>query len=287
MGRLKQHCQTVRAMSAVLIISLFASGCTIKLAYNFLDWGIYWQLEDYVKFNRDQRSLVKDEITKLVDWHRSDELPQYADKLELLAEGLDSGLTIDLLNDTYNALSDSWQRLVIETLPAAADILSKLTEQQINAFFDILIAEEEDDARDIERDTQDQLIAEREEYISEKVTDLVGKLNDEQKLLIAQWAQDIKPTERLSLDHSIQWRTKMQAAMADRQDKQQLEQALILLFANPDQLWSDQYRQLIDTNQSLIIRLLFDINQTLTVKQRQKLIKKLNSFIKDLRDLSR
>jgi hypothetical protein len=79
----------------------------------------------------------------------------------------------------------------------------------------------------------------------------------------------------------------MQAAMADRQDKQQLEQALILLFANPDQLWSDQYRQLIDTNQSLIIRLLFDINQTLTVKQRQKLIKKLNSFIKDLRDLSR
>jgi hypothetical protein len=165
--------------------------------------------------------------------------------------------------------------------------LSKLTEQQINAFFDILIAEEEDDARDIERDTQDQLIAEREEYISEKVTDLVGKLNDEQKLLIAQWAQDIKSTERLSLDHSIQWRTKMQAAMADRQDKQQLEQALILLFANPDQLWSDQYRQLIDTNQSLIIRLLFDINQTLTVKQRQKLIKKLNSFIKDLRDLSR
>jgi hypothetical protein len=79
----------------------------------------------------------------------------------------------------------------------------------------------------------------------------------------------------------------MQAAMADRQDKQQLEQALKLLFANPDQLWSDQYRQLIDTNQSLIIRLLFDINQTLTVKQRQKLIKKLNSFIKDLRDLSR
>jgi hypothetical protein len=79
----------------------------------------------------------------------------------------------------------------------------------------------------------------------------------------------------------------MQAAMSDRQDKQQLEQALMLLFANPDQLWSDQYRQLIDTNQSLIIRLLFDINQTLTVKQRQKLIKKLNSFIKDLRDLSR
>lgn len=287
MGRLKQLFKTVRAITAVLVISLFASGCTIKLAYNFLDWGLFWQLEDYVKFNRDQRSLVKDEISKLVDWHRSDELPKYADKLEKLANGLESGLTIEQLNETYNALSDGWQRIVIETLPAAGEILSNLTEQQVNAFFKILIEEEEDDARDIEHDTSEQLIAENEAYIREKVADLIGKLNDKQKLLIAKWAQDIEPTEQLSLDHSIQWRTKMQAAMADRQDKQQLEQVLMILFANPDQLWSDQYRQLIETNQRLVIKLLFEMNQTLTDKQREKLIRKLNSFIKDLRDLSR
>jgi hypothetical protein len=252
-----------------------------------LDWGLFWQLEDYVKFNRDQRSLVKDEISKLVDWHRSDELPKYADKLEKLANGLENGLTIEQLNETYNALSDGWQRIVIETLPAAGEILSNLTEQQVNAFFKILIEEEEDDARDIEHDTSEQLIAENEAYIREKVADLIGKLNDKQKLLIAKWAQDIEPTEQLSLDHSIQWRTKMQAAMADRQDKQQLEQVLMILFANPDQLWSDQYRQLIETNQRLVIKLLFEMNQTLTDKQREKLIRKLNSFIKDLRDLSR
>ena len=287
MGRLKQLFKTVRAITAVLVISLFASGCTIKLAYNFLDWGLFWQLEDYVKFNRDQRSLVKDEISKLVDWHRSDELPKYADKLEKLANGLESGLTIEQLNETYNALSDGWQRIVIETLPAAGEILSNLTEQQVNAFFKILIEEEEDDARDIEHDTSEQLIAENEAYIREKVADLIGKLNDKQKLLIAKWAQDIEPTEQLSLDHSIQWRTKMQAAMADRQDKQQLEQVLMILFANPDQLWSDQYRQLIETNQRLVIKLLFEMNQTLTDKQREKLIRKLNSFIRDLRDLSR
>jgi hypothetical protein len=287
MGRLKHLFKTVRAITAVLVISLFASGCTIKLAYNFLDWGLFWQLEDYVKFNRDQRSLVKDEISKLVDWHRSDELPKYADKLEKLANGLESGLTIKQLNETYNALSDGWQRIVIETLPAAGEILSNLTEQQVNAFFKILIEEEEDDARDIEHDTSEQLIAENEAYIREKVADLIGKLNDKQKLLIAKWAQDIEPTEQLSLDHSIQWRTKMQAAMADRQDKQQLEQVLMILFANPDQLWSDQYRQLIETNQRLVIKLLFEMNQTLTDKQREKLIRKLNSFIKDLRDLSR
>jgi hypothetical protein len=287
MDSLKQYYKTVRALVAVLAISLFVSGCTIKLAYNFLDWGLYWELEDYVKFNRDQRSLVKDEITKLVDWHRSGELPKYADQLEKLADALENGLTVEQLDQTYNALSDGWQRIVIETLPAATNILSNLTDQQISDFFEVLIEEEKDDANDIKRDTQEQLAIEREEYVSEKITDLVGKLNDEQKTLIAQWALKIEPIAQLSLDHSIQWRTKMQATMAERQNKQQLADTLLVLFANPDQLWSDEYRGVIEKNQHLVMTLLFDINQTLTDKQRDKLIRKLNSFVEDLRDLSR
>ena len=58
MGILKLNYKALRALLAVLVISVFASGCTIKLAYNFLDWGLYWELKDYVKFNRDQRLQV-------------------------------------------------------------------------------------------------------------------------------------------------------------------------------------------------------------------------------------
>jgi hypothetical protein len=286
MGKLKQHYKTFRTLLAVLAISIFASGCTIKLAYNFLDWGLYWQMEDYVKFNRDQSSLVKDELSKLVDWHRSDELPKYADQLEKLSNGLENGLTVEQLDDTYNSLSIGWQRIVIKTLPAATDIMSKLTDQQVNDFFEILIEEEQDDARDIERDTEETLSEERAEYLSKKISDLIGKLNDEQKTLIVQWAPRIQPTAQLSLDHTIQWRIKMQSTMVERQNKQQLEETLLVLFANPDQLWSDKYRRAIEKNQHLVMQLIFDINQTLTDKQRRKLVRKLNSFIEDLRDLS-
>jgi hypothetical protein len=286
MGKLKQHYKTFRTLLAVLAISIFASGCTIKLAYNFLDWGLYWQMEDYVKFNRDQSSLVKDELSKLVDWHRSDELPKYADQLEKLSNGLENGLTVEQLDDTYNSLSIGWQRIVIKTLPAATDIMSKLTDQQVNDFFEILIEEEQDDARDIERDTEEKLSEERAEYLSKKISDLIGKLNDEQKTLIVQWAPRIQPTAQLSLDHTIQWRIKMQSTMVERQNKQQLEETLLVLFANPDQLWSDKYRRAIEKNQHLVMQLIFDINQTLTDKQRRKLVRKLNSFIEDLRDLS-
>tara|TARA_B110000261_G_scaffold160365_1_gene199849 strand:+ start:516 stop:1379 length:864 start_codon:yes stop_codon:yes gene_type:complete len=286
MGILKLNYKALRALLAVLVISVFASGCTIKLAYNFLDWGLYWELKDYVKFNRDQRLQVKNEISQLIDWHRSDELPQYADELEKLSIGLESGMTVEQLEKSYDNLRDSWQRIIIKTLPAAVDIISNLNDQQINDFFDMLIEKEGDDAKDIESGTSARTLEEREAYVSEKVSDVIGELNEAQKALIAQWARRMEPTKEFSLVQAIKWRTRMQAAIAQRHDEQQLEKNLMVLFANPNQLRSANYRRVIEKNKHLVMQLLFDLNQTLTSQQRSKLVKKLNGFIEDFRDLS-
>lgn len=286
MGILKLNYKALRALLAVLVISVFASGCTIKLAYNFLDWGLYWELKDYVKFNRDQRLQVKNEISQLIDWHRSDELPQYADELEKLSIGLESGMKVEQLEKSYDNLRDSWQRIIIKTLPAAVDIISNLNDQQINDFFDMLIEKEGDDAKDIESGTSARTLEEREAYVSEKVSDVIGELNEAQKALIAQWARRMEPTKEFSLVQAIKWRTRMQAAIAQRHDEQQLEKNLMVLFANPNQLRSANYRRVIEKNKHLVMQLLFDLNQTLTSQQRSKLVKKLNGFIADFRDLS-
>ena len=286
MGMLKLNYKALRALLAVLVISVSASGCTIKLAYNFLDWGLYWELKDYVKFNQDQRLLVKDEISQLIDWHRSEELPQYAHQLEKLSIGLESGMTVEQLEESYHNLRDSWQRIVIKTLPAAVDIISNLSDQQINGFFEMLMEKEGDDAKAIKSGTSARTVEKREAYVSKKIVDVIGQLNAPQKTLIAQWARSMKPTKELSLVQAIKWRTSMQAAVAERHDEQQLEKTLMVLFANPDQLRSASYRRVIEKNTHLVMQLLFDLNQTLTNQQRSKLVKKLKGFIEDFRDLS-
>ena len=283
---LKLNYKALRALLAVLIISVSTSGCTTKLAYDFLDWGLYWELKDYVKFTRDQRLLVKDEISQLIDWHRSEELPQYADQLEKLSKELKSGITVGQLEEFSNNLRDSWQRIVIKTLPAAVDIISNLTDEQVNDFLKMLIEKEGDDAKKIEKGTHVRTVKKREAYVSKKIVDVIGKLNEDQKSLIAQWALSMKPTKELSLAQAIQWRTRMQTVLAERHNEQQLENNLMVLFANPDQLRSASYRRVIEKNKRLIMQLLFDLNQTLTNQQRSKLVKKLQSYINDFRDLS-
>ncbi|MEJ6597849.1 MAG: DUF6279 family lipoprotein [Oceanospirillaceae bacterium] len=283
---LKLNYKALRALLAVLVISVSTSGCTTKLAYDFLDWGLYWELKDYVKFTRDQRLLVKDEISQLIDWHRSEELPQYADQLEKLSKELKSGITVEQLEESYNNLRDSWQRIVIKTLPATVDIISNLNDEQVNDFFEMLIEKEGDDAKKIEKGTNARTLKKREAYVSKKIVDVIGKLNEDQKSLIAQWALSMKPTKELSLAQAIQWRTRMQTVLAERHNEQQLENNLMVLFANPDQLRSTSYRRVIEKNKRLIMQLLFDLNQTLTNQQRSKLVKKLKSYINDFRDLS-
>ena len=286
MRLLKLNYRALRALLAVLVISVSTSGCTTKLAYDFLDWGLYWELKDYVKFTRDQRLLVKDEISQLIDWHRSEELPQYADQLQRLSKELKSGITVEQLEESYNNLRDSWQRIVIKTLPAAVDIISNLNDEQVNDFFEMLIEKEGDDAKKIENGTNVRTVKKREAYVSKKIVDVIGKLNEDQKSLIAQWALSMKPTKELSLAQAIQWRTRMQTVLAERHNEQQLENNLMVLFANPDQLRSASYRRVIEKNKRLIMQLLFDLNQTLTNQQRSKLVKKLQSYINDFRDLS-
>ena len=286
MRLLKLNYRALRALLAVLVISVSTSGCTTKLAYDFLDWGLYWELRDYVKFNRDQRFRVKDEISQLIDWHRSEELPQYADQLEKLSKELKSGITVGQLEEFSNNLRDSWQRIVIKTLPAAVDIISNLTDEQVNDFLKMLIEKEGDDAKKIEKGTHVRTVKKREAYVSKKIVDVIGKLNEDQKSLIAQWALSMKPTQELSLAQAIQWRTRMQTVLAERHNEQQMEDNLMVLFANPEQLRSASYRRVIEKNKRLIMQLLFDLNRILTNKQRSKLIKKLQSYINDFRDLS-
>ena len=283
---LKLNYKALRALLAVLVISVSTSGCTTKLVYDFLDWGLYWELKDYVKFTRDQRLIVKDEISQLIDWHRSEELPQYVDQLEKLSKELKSGTTVDQLEEFYNNLRDSWQRIVLKTLPAAVDIISNLNNEQVNDFFEMLIEKEGDDAMKIEKGTNARTVKKREAYVSKKIVDVIGKLNEDQKSLIALWARSMKPTKELSLAQAIQWRTRMQIVLAERHNEQQLENNLMVLFANPDQLRSTSYRRVIEKNKRLIMQLLFDLNQTLTKQQRSKLVKKLQSYINDFRDLS-
>jgi Family of unknown function (DUF6279) len=115
-----------------MLVALMLPACSaIKLAYNQAPDLTYWWLDGYFDFNGAQTPPVRDGITKLYAWHRSNELPKVAALLQK-SQALMPG---NLSSAQACAVFDEARALVVavvdKTLPIAADIVPTLGSEQI------------------------------------------------------------------------------------------------------------------------------------------------------------
>lgn len=69
-----------RIIGALLLV--FLGGCSaVKIGYNNAPALVYWWLDSYIDFNDAQTVQVRDSLATLQAWHRTNELPAYADLL--------------------------------------------------------------------------------------------------------------------------------------------------------------------------------------------------------------
>ncbi len=83
-------------LAKILIIILLAllSGCSIvRLGYDQGPRLAWWWIDGYVDFSREQKPHVKQAIQEWFDWHRSAQLPEYADWLSKVRTRINDPLT--------------------------------------------------------------------------------------------------------------------------------------------------------------------------------------------------
>lgn len=105
---------TLARIIGLLTFAAVLSGCSaIKLGYNNLDDIAYWWLDSYVDFTEEQSPRVREDLARLLGWHRRQELPEIATllhRMELLAP-----------NDITPAQACSFVAPLRERLHALAD----------------------------------------------------------------------------------------------------------------------------------------------------------------------
>ena len=122
-----------RRIIGLLLVAplLLLGGCSsIYLAYNNGALLAWWWIDGYADFNREQTPLVKQNIDKLLDWHRATQLPLY---LPLLGVA-----QAQVAEPTTPALACRWQdqaRALLEptlerSLELAAEVVPTMGEAQ-------------------------------------------------------------------------------------------------------------------------------------------------------------
>ena len=267
----------------VVVFIIFLTSCSSKLAYNNLDWWVYWYMDDYIELKGEQEEKFDAHLQNWLSWHKKSELTRYKAQLEDIKKQIQN----DTLNSSivYNNLElarSHWERVRDEVSPELAAIAKTLDDEQVVTLFAALEKdnkEEEEERQEALEKSEAQRLKDRIERIQETISERIGDLSKEQKQIVSTYAQQFISTG----DAWIKYRRNIQNAarklFVSRKQNERFEQELVSLMQNPDNYKSDVYKQSSAHNMTVTATLLAEIFSTLSEKQRQTLIENVDELI--------
>lgn len=278
----------VRIIGALALGAALAGCSAVKLGYNNLPDLAWWWLDGYMDFNDAQRVPVKDEMTRLHQWHRSTELPRYAELLARLEQMAASDITPEQVCKLADEGRLRFLALASQSESAIVAVAPTLTPEQLRHLADRY----ERNARDFRKEWVDIPLAERRDRhykrFLQRVEDTYGRLDDAQRTMLRQRieASRFDPAQTLSemrRRHADTLQTLRQLRTGiPPQEARQLFKALIDRGQLPPDPAALRYREIsLEDNCSLVAA----VHNVTTPAQRQSAVRRLRAYQRDLADL--
>ena len=275
--------------SVIFALLVLLGGCSSKLAYNNLDWLIYWYMDDYIELTDKQENVFDHHLESWIDWHRDTELTRYIAQLKSLKSDIaNDQLTEQVINKHLEQATSHWIRVREKLSPEIASMATTLTDEQVVRFFAALEKdnkeEEEEYLEDSDKSAQEKA-EDRLEDITEDMEDRIGSLTDQQEKIIAHYAPRFASTYQDWIAYQRAIQDAARKVFITRDTNPDFTQDLMRIMNNPDVYRSESYMQKREQNRQLYASMAAELSQTLTSDQKRKLLNKIQDIIDDLNDL--
>ena len=276
---------------AVLIAAGALLACsTVKLAYNNLPELSYWWLDGYLDFNGAQTPRVRDELARLLAWHRRTELPRLASLLGRAEDLAPQDVRPHQACELFDEVRERLLAVAQQAEPAGAELALSLDETQLqqleSKYAKVNAAYRKDwlalgpEARQNKR--YDQFLDRNEDFY--------GPLDAAQRdLLRRQVAQSQFSPEMFDAERRRRQRealTLLRRLLAERASPAEARAALhdyVMRIAEPAAgPWRDHQRALLAEG----CRNIAALHNTTTAVQRERAVRRLRDYQSDLRDLA-
>ncbi|NQD92760.1 hypothetical protein HP532_08880 [Pseudomonas sp. CrR25] len=270
-------------LAVLLGLALLLGACTrLDLAYRNLDWLVPWRLNRYLHLDREQQAWLRPRLQAHLDWHCSSELPRYLDWLDrtdtLLAQAQPDAVQ---LATQLAAVDEALKRIAVQITPTAVELLQSLTPHQVAELHRVL----EEDNRELHVDFLEPPLAvqivERAERLEERLRPWLGRLNDDQRARIGQWAARLGEQNRLWLDNRLRWQAAFRTALEARRSADFPIRLSHLLQAH-ETFYDTDYRATYQRSRQALAELLSDLLASADASQRERLTRHLHELRRDL-----
>lgn len=273
----------------MLLLPMIVGCSTVRLSYNQGPLLAYWWLDGYADFDGEQAPKAKAALAQWFAWHRASQLPDYADALAKLQGQLADNVTPGQVCGQLQAWQRRIERAFDQAVPAAADLLSSLSPEQIRH----IERQQTKKLAEAESDFLQDDPAERHKALLKRNIDraetLYGKLNAAQRELLDQAASQspFKPERwlaerRLRQQHILR---QLRHWQADHSDTATVQAGLRQLGAAALVSPRPAYQAYADSVTQANCALSAAVHNAGDSAQRQRAVAKLKGWEDDLRAL--
>jgi|APAra7269097189_1048546.scaffolds.fasta_scaffold00069_16 hypothetical protein len=290
------RCATCSAISAVpriigvLLVAAALGACSaIQLAYNNLPTVSYWWLDEYLDFDGTQTPKVRDELSRLLAWHRQNELPRLASLLKDAQAMAPGEVTPEQVCAMADRIRERLLAVTERAEPAGTELALSLTEAQLQQLERKYAKNNAQYRKDWLDRTPEQVQEKRYDQFLDRTEDFYGRLSAEQRELlkqqVAQSVFDPKLADAERRKRQQEALRLLRGFVAARPSPSQARAALhdyIQRIAEPPPgPWRDQQQALLQEG----CRNTAAMHNGTSASQRAQAVRRLQAYQDDLREL--
>jgi hypothetical protein len=245
---------------------------------------VSWYVDDYVELSEQQQQRLDQLVELKLKWHREQELPKYLDWLGQLKRDLEQGNIEATYDEHYQQMLSFYWTLVEQLAGDIAGLMVELSDEQVIQLIQVLEDRDHDFLKQYRKRDEEERLELREDDIKDGLGEWIGRLSRAQKQLASRWAAELQPTQELRLEYRKKWRERLVELLQKRQQPDVAEQ-LKALFINGTELQSDALKQRYQHNREVTRRYLIKFYETLSSKQKKRLLARIDDYREDFQDL--
>jgi len=271
-------------LAAALLLS---GGCSIKMLYNNADRFARWAANDYLQMDDTQEAYFTEEVKALHYWHRTEELPLYADYLDALPGKVAGGVDEAEVQDIFDTFYSWWKVIEAKSMPFITQMLMSLSDEQVAR----LPERFEKDNREFAEDEHDRSVediqAEWTNQYADTMSRFSGRLTKEQRSYLDAQSVRYVPQFELWAEYRERWQRDLLKLLTEkRHDPETFPEAFLQLATSREDYYGKELAAVFDSNEALATEVTTWLLNNLTDKQRERFNERIGEMATTFRELA-
>ncbi len=276
-----------RILSLSLCLAAF-SGCSLlRVGYGQLDIYAQWTADDYFDLEPEQKHEFQKRFDRLHEWHRYEQLPDYAVLLTSARTRVQKGITREDIAWISEGLRERYRTIVRRSANDAAALLATVKPAQLDA---LRRQFEKDNRRFVKEyhlddgaDEQRRAAAKR---VLARISDWTGHLSDEQERRITALANELPLNHRLRLEDRMRRQREFLQLLALRGDSARFPAMLRQWLLNWEEGRTPEYAGVWARWMEKQADFYVAVDRMLTPHQREHLAQRIQNYATDFTRLA-